>query len=199
MARQHLLYFIVGLQRKTAVILILLLSISSVLFFVTPLYGQSRKNVTAEELINLTNQSRADFNLAPLYQNFQLTQAAKNKANDLIKKNYFSHNSPDGKTFSQWVKEVDYQYAIVGENLAMGFSSSEAVVKAWLKSAQHRQNILNPRYNQIGIYVKKGKLEDQNTFVVVQYFGAPYPPIMILSENLLFYQRNNRQNYPVAV
>lgn len=201
LVRQNLLYFFIGLKIKTVVILILLLSISSVLFFVTPtpIFGQNQTTITSDDLINLTNQERAVFKMAPLYSNFQLTLAAKNKADDLIKKDYFSHNSPDGKKFSQWVKEVDYQYAIVGENLAMGFSSAEAVLAAWMKSEKHRQNILNPKYNQIGIYVRRGKLEGENTYVIVQYFGAPYPPVMILSENLLFYQKNNnRQNLSSA-
>ena len=48
----------------------------------------------------------------------------------MSKNQYFSHNSPDGKTPWQFIKKEEYNYIIAGENLALNFTSSEAVEKA---------------------------------------------------------------------
>lgn len=181
-----------GLQNKGGKIILTSLligaiSLAYVLFFVPSIYGQSDSKINTEELIYLTNQERSQFNLSSLSVNPLLTKAALYKAKDLLKNNYFNHNSPEGKKFSQWVKETDYQYTIVGENLAMGFSSSPAVIKAWMASDKHRENILHPKYKDIGLAVLKGKLEGITTYVIVQYFGATEN--LVLSELLLPYQQ----------
>jgi uncharacterized protein YkwD len=164
-----------------------LLSIIFMLFFAPSIQGKSAKaELNAAELINLTNQVRVENHLQSLSPNPLLTKAAHTKANDLFKNQYFSHNSPEGKKFSDWVKETDYNYIIVGENLATGFSSGEAVMAAWLGSDKHRENILQPRYREIGLAVVKGKFEGTETYMIVQYFGAT--DNLVLSENLLPYQ-----------
>ena len=69
----------------------------------------------------------------------------------------------------------------------MGFSSNEAIINAWMQSPKHRENILRPEYNDIGLAVLKGRLEGQITYVIVQYFGANNN--LRLSENLLPYAK----------
>ncbi len=129
-------------------------------------------SLDAEQLIDLTNQERLKHNLSPLFPNDVLTKAAANKAQDLLKGQYFSHNSPEGKKFSAWVKEVNYPYSIVGENLAEGFSSDQTIIKAWMDSPGHRDNILHPEYKEIGIAVLKGSFKGKETKMVVQIFGV---------------------------
>ncbi|PIT90488.1 MAG: hypothetical protein COU22_01840, partial [Candidatus Komeilibacteria bacterium CG10_big_fil_rev_8_21_14_0_10_41_13] len=171
-------------------ILVGILSISVMLFFVTPTYSKAPLEVASDRLIDLTNQERIKFGLQPLKASSVLNQAATNKAEDILNKQYFSHNSPDGKKFSQWVKDEGYSnYQIIGENLAMGFSSEEAVIKAWMNSQGHKDNILNPKYKDIGLAVIKGRLEGKNTYVIVQYFGATSN--IIISENLIPYQNES--------
>jgi len=164
-----------------------LLSVFFMLFFTPSIQGKSSTGeLKATQLINLTNQIRIENHLQSLSPSPLLEQAAYNKAGDLFKNQYFSHNSPDGKKFSDWVKETDYNYVIVGENLATGFSSAEAVMAAWLGSDKHRENILQPRYREIGLAAVKGKFEGAETYMIVQYFGATAN--LVLSENLLPYQ-----------
>jgi hypothetical protein len=47
------------------------------------------------------------------------------------------------------------------------------VLKAWIDSASHKENLLNPEYQEIGVAVKEGKFENENSIVVVQIFGDP--------------------------
>jgi len=169
------------------VVIVGAISLAFLLFFVPSIYGQADNLIKASELVSLTNQARVNYNLNNLTINPLLTKAAYAKAENLLKNDYFSHNSPDGKKFSAWVREADYTYTVVGENLAMGFSSNEAIINAWMQSPKHRENILRPEYNDIGLAVLKGRLEGQITYVIVQYFGANNN--LRLSENLLPYAK----------
>lgn len=163
--------------------IILLLSFS----VLTPFWkGSANQEVNSSGLIFLTNQARLKNNLPTLSVNYLLNEAANNKADAILKEQFFSHNLPKGGKFSNWVKAADYQYAIVGENLATGFGSNEEVINAWMNSPEHRKNILKAEYKEIGVAVIKGKLENKNTYVIVQYLGATAN--IIISENLLLYK-----------
>ena len=71
-------------------------------------------------------------------------------------------------------KRFGYEYVVVGENLALGnFGGDQDVVEAWMNSPGHRANILNPKYQEIGIAVGQGKFEGHNTWIAVQSFGLP--------------------------
>lgn len=129
--------------------------------------------ITPEILIKFTNKERAKNNLEPLSYSHILEKAAKNKADDLLGKQYFSHTSPDNKTFIKWIKEVNYDYIYAGENLAMDFISSEGVIKAWMESESHKKNILSPNYSEIAIALSKGNFEGRPTIIITQLFGRP--------------------------
>ena len=88
--------------------------------------------VTAGKIIDLTNQERMKYNLLELSANPALTQAAQQKAEAIFASQQFSHNF-GAKKFSQWIKEQGYQYAIVGENLAINFTASEPLLNAWAR------------------------------------------------------------------
>lgn len=129
--------------------------------------------VTKSVLINLLNRDRQYLGLPPLEENPELNEAAFLKANDLLEKDYFSHQSPEGVSPWYWLKKAGYDYEIAGENLAIGFLDSEEVYSAWLDSPSHRANLLNPRYKNIGLAVAKGDYQGNETTVVVQFFGTP--------------------------
>src|SRR3990167_2315391 len=129
-------------------------------------------DVNARELINLTNDYRKSLGLNELKPNARLTQAAVNKAQDLLTKQYFAHTSPANKKFSDWIKEVGYKYFYVGENLAIDFNNNQDLFQAWLNSPSHKENIIKPQYQEIGLAVLEGKYNNQTTVVVVQLFGS---------------------------
>lgn len=124
------------------------------------------------ELVRLTNSYRAGLGLRELMINPRLTQAAVNKAKDLLAGQYFSHSSPDGKKFSDWIKEVNYAYFYVGENLAIDFNSPREIFDAWLQSPKHRENIERPEFQEIGMADLRGRFDGRDTDVVVQLFGS---------------------------
>lgn len=129
-------------------------------------------NDSANQLIKMTNNYRQSLGLNELAINPRLTQAAVNKAKDLLSKQYFSHTSPAGRKFSDWVKDVNYAYFYVGENLAMDFSTPQEIFDAWLKSPKHRENIVRPEFQEIGIADLRGKFDNRETDIVVQLFGS---------------------------
>ena len=134
-------------------------------------------NISPGALISLANGSRADAGLSGLSQNSLLTQAARNKANDMIAKDYWAHTSPSGKQPWDFVTEVGYNYTHTGENLGYGFSTSSGTHNGWMNSSGHRANILNSNYKDIGIAVVNGSNYQggENTLVVAMY-GARYSP-----------------------
>lgn len=129
-------------------------------------------SITADNIVKLVNDARTGEGLKALQENSKLSKAAEEKAQDMIKNDYFAHNSPDNKTPWYWIEKVGYNYKYAGENLAMNFSSAEDEQKAWMKSESHRKNILNSNYQEIGVAVEEGKIDGQSTTVVVQMFGS---------------------------
>lgn len=124
-------------------------------------------------LADLTNQDRLASNVSKLTWNSNLEQAAKLKAEDMIKNAYFAHTSPSGVTPWHWLKVADYNFIYAGENLAVDFTESANVQKAWLNSPKHRENILNSNFTEIGIATADGFFEGKNTTFVVEFFGKP--------------------------
>jgi len=128
--------------------------------------------INKTSVIQLTNKVRIDAGLPILWSNFKLNLAAQNKANDMMTKGYWDHYH-NGKTPWDWMKEAGYEFNAAGENLAIDFVEVEPMMKAWMDSPTHRQNILNPNFREIGIGVAKGYFQDHETIIVVQMFGNP--------------------------
>ncbi len=129
-------------------------------------------DITRSALENFVNQTRESLGLNQLTDSAKLDQAARLKAEDMIKDQYFSHTSPTGISPWYWFKQAGYTYKYAGENLAVGFFESEEVFNAWLNSAGHRANIVNPNYTEIGTAVLDGFGQNGAT-IVVQEFGSP--------------------------
>lgn len=129
--------------------------------------------IASSVLIDLTNESRIQSNERPLIKNDKLALAAQLKGEDMVSKEYFSHNSPEGVTPWHWFKEAGYTFLYAGENLAINFTDSEEVEKAWLNSPKHRANILNGEFSEIGIATISGMYNNYPTIYIVQMFGTP--------------------------
>lgn len=128
-------------------------------------------NISTEELLRHTNQKRAENDLQPLQLDTDLSIAAKLKAEDMFAKNYWAHNAPDGVTPWYFIKKSGYEYKYAGENLARGFTQSLDIVDAWMASTSHRENMLSKNYEDVGFALMEGKLNGQETILVVEMFG----------------------------
>lgn len=128
--------------------------------------------ISPERIIELTNLERSKVGAPALGLNPLLSEAALRKAGDMFAFSYWAHNSPSGRDPWSFLKEVGYRYLYAGENLARDFASPEAVVGAWMASPTHRENLLNPKYQEIGLSVVDGTLNGAQTTLVVQLFGT---------------------------
>ena len=129
--------------------------------------------VVSSTLIELANVDRAANNLASLSVNPRLVAVAQAKANDMAAKSYFSHISPEGRDPWYWFKQEKYAFEYAGENLAVDFSDSMDVERAWMNSPTHRKNILDPHFTEIGIATAVGTYQGKSTIFVAQTFGKP--------------------------
>lgn len=109
------------------------------------------------EVVRLVNAERSMAGLAPLTQDWQLSRVARYKSQDMKDLGYFSHTSPTYGSPFEMMKSFGITYRTAGENIAKGYSTPEAVVKAWMNSPGHRANILNSSYTHLGVgYVAQG-------------------------------------------
>lgn len=130
-------------------------------------------SLTTDAIIEATNKERIEAGLMPLRSNVHLTQSATVKTNDMIARQYFEHDSPDGKAVSDLALDAGYDYVIVGENLARGnFDDATDLVTEWMNSPGHRANILSSKYQEMGAYVAQGTYDGRIVWFAVQHFGT---------------------------
>lgn len=176
------------LTRRYGILAVLFLvvgvQIGSALSNSTAVLG-SNDSITVDSLLQETNKQRVEQNLKPLKINKQLSEAASLKANDMFAKQYWAHTAPDGTEPWQWFKKASYNYNYAGENLAKNFVSSNAVTTAWMSSPEHRANILNSNYSEVGFAVASGELNGQETNLVVAMYGEPASSAIAGKNNLV--------------
>lgn len=137
------------------------------------LASESWQRKYVAKVLVMANKERARKNQQILVQDPLLQKAAQMKAEDMAKRGYFSHNTPDGKDPWYWLKINGVNYAAAGENLAMNFENASDVVPAWMDSPAHKENILNDKYLLTGIGVAKGKYKGKDTIFVAGFYSKP--------------------------
>ena len=165
--------FLVSNVLLYAVICLLIIKIISIAIFMNFPKNIFFADTTKSSLVNFVNRDRLSLGLLPLIENKKLDQAALLKAKDILEKDYFSHQSPEGTTPWYWFSKIGYNYKYAGENLAIGFLNSEDVYIAWVNSKSHKENIVNSNYQEVGTAVLIGEYKGNTTTVAVQLFGSP--------------------------
>lgn len=130
-----------------------------------------------QEMLDMINKEREKHGLSPLKFNPTLNDVSSDHSKEMIEKDYFSHNSYDGTSFWQRLKDSGYKTDTVAENIAMNLPFDvERAHEKLMASSGHRKNILNPDYNEIGIgiwvgdYTYNGK-SYSNVAMFTQDFG----------------------------
>lgn len=113
-------------------------------------------NQFALQVIQLTNNERRKNGLSPLKTDIPLSKVAQIKTNDMYSKHYFSHTSPTYGSPFDMMRDFGAAYRSAGENIAMGQTTAQQVVTAWMNSEGHRKNILNPNFTNIGVGYNAG-------------------------------------------
>lgn len=130
--------------------------------------------LTRAGVIKWTNVQREKYGLPLLKENKILDAMADKKVQDMFEKQYFAHKSPSGVGVDNLAEKFGYKFIAIGENLALGnFENDEILVQDWMNSPGHRANILNSRYQEIGIGVAKAVFEGKTAWLAVQHFGLP--------------------------
>lgn len=103
------------------------------------------------EILSLVNSERKKAGISPLIMDPALYRFAGQRTAEIVR--CYSHNRPDGRSFSSIFKDNDIRYFLYGENIAKGQVDPKAVMRDWMNSPGHRKNILNPEFKYIGIGV----------------------------------------------
>lgn len=130
-------------------------------------------HIDPQKVLSLTNQYRENNGLPALKYSPLLENAAKLKAEDMLSKHYFAHESFNGTGLDYWLKKSGYRFRVAGENLSSDFYTEEGVVNAWMRSEIHRENILDKDFTEIGLASLGGRITNADTVIVVQIFGDP--------------------------
>jgi hypothetical protein len=136
-------------------------------------------DIMTMKVLELTNQDRATNNVKALSLNPVLSASAKAKAENMIANNYFAHYSPTGVKPWDFINRNEYPYLIVGENLAMNFSTADSAQAALMQSPTHKKNILNENYTDIGIAVVSGEIDGKTTNILVELFATKKESIVV--------------------
>jgi len=132
-------------------------------------------------ILCLVNGERIDNSLPVLNHDSRLDQSATGMCKRMVAEQFFSHETPDGKTVVDRVEPTGYIPDsgdwVVGENLAWGsgaLSTPQAIVNGWMNSPGHRANILANDYKDIGLAACNGSPQAGHTggTVYVNNFGA---------------------------
>lgn len=175
----------------------------SIISFTKPGILGISANIDPHKLIELTNSERQKGSLLPLRENEALNKAAELKAKNMFQENYWSHFAPSGKTPWDFILGAGYKFTFAGENLAKNFYDSSNIISAWMASSTHKENLLNPRYHDIGIAVVDGVLNGQKTTLIVQMFGTTQTligePKVRVGDREITVTRNDYLNAPTLV
>lgn len=123
------------------------------------------------ELLKRHNRERAEAKLPPLALHPKLTAAAAVHARDMAAHGKMSHEGSDGSKAADRIKRQGYHYRRVGENVAYGQPSAEAVMRGWMNSPHHKENILGD-FKEMGAARVK---DDEKTPYWCVTFGLPWP------------------------
>ena len=104
-----------------------------------------------QQVVDLVNQERAAYGLAPLTLNTELCNGARLKSQDMLDNGYFSHYSPTYGDPFDMMDSMGIETWGAAENIARGQKTAEEVMNSWMNSPGHRANILSEEYSDIGV------------------------------------------------
>lgn len=127
--------------------------------YTEPVYEYVAPYVSDEayQVLALVNQARRENGLNELYMDYTLVEVANVRSEEATRN--WSHTRPDGSSYATVFTQYNV-FGTVGENLAYGQKTPEAVFNAWMNSPSHKDNILYAGFNRVGIsiYIYNGTI-----------------------------------------
>ncbi|MDR1538259.1 MAG: CAP domain-containing protein [Clostridiales bacterium] len=131
------------------------------------LSGGVQAGADEELLFRLVNEERVKGSLEPFEWDERLNKAAQTKLEDMLRENYFGHNSPNYGTPFSMLKQLGITYKTASENLSKD-KSVELGYEKMMGSLSHRANMMSMRFNKMGVAV--GEPDDGGKKAIVQIF-----------------------------
>jgi uncharacterized protein YkwD/uncharacterized membrane protein required for colicin V production len=108
-----------------------------------------------KRMLELVNQERAAAGLRPLAPDPELTEVARQHSTDMFTRGYFAHDTPEGLSPFDRMRQANVRFLTAGENLALAPTLGVAHT-GLMNSPGHRANILQPQFGRVGIGIMDG-------------------------------------------
>lgn len=134
-------------------------------------YGVANEALRAsfeKQMFYLVNATRVRNKLKPLSWNELAAETARNHSEDMAQQSYFAHESLDGRSPFDRMDDAKINYLYAGENLAMGQFNAIFAHEGLMNSFGHRKNVLNPKFNHLGVGVG---FQNNRPYFTQTYFG----------------------------
>jgi uncharacterized protein YkwD len=128
--------------------------------------GSGRRAV--EEMVALVNAHRRSVRCPELVWMQTVANAAQGHSEDMARRGYFDHRSPEGRGPTDRLTAAGVAYRAMGENIAQHPGTARDVLNGWLGSPGHRQNLERCTYSHHGIGLREGYW--------THLFVTPLPP-----------------------
>jgi uncharacterized protein YkwD len=109
------------------------------------------------EYEQLANAHRARVGCGPLRWDARTGAVAQAHADDMVRRDYFSHTNPEGQSPFDRLRAAGVTYTAAAENIAFGYPTAASVLQGWLNSDGHRRNLENCGYTHHGLGLNSGK------------------------------------------
>ena len=169
-----------SMRRGVAVSLILLASASYVALNKSAPADAIEAKDAAKQLFALTNLDRTSNGLPALARDNRLATVAVERSQDMITRDYFSHQiPPDGHTVVDTLESLGVPFRAAGENIAWNtatdFATVDAASQDFNNSPHHRENLLDRRWDRMGTGVAEGNGKKMYTVVFMASRPAGEP------------------------
>ena len=147
--------------------------------YTTP--SRTEASLLSARVLDLVNEVRARGTrcgervfapVPPVKPSATLAGVALGHASDMAQHDYFEHEDLRGHTPADRVRAVGYREKLVGENIAYGPQSTDEVVRGWLDSPGHCENIMDPRFAEMGVAFAAGQASKRGLYWV-QLLATP--------------------------
>jgi uncharacterized protein YkwD len=136
--------------------------------------GDVSLSADEKRMLDLHNKTRAEHGLPKFCVHPALQRAARAHSKEMIDKDYFKHNSASGQKFWHRLESFGYNWWTAGENILYdpgSQDSAESLFKVWMKSSDHRANILDKRFREIGVGASTGSYKGGRATMWTVHFG----------------------------
>jgi uncharacterized protein YkwD len=135
-----------GLRRVARLPLLAVLAAGALTLSGTPAFADE-----ADTVVALVNEEREAAGCSPVAVDDELTEAAQGHSRDQAERGEMGHEGSDGSRVGDRATEAGYRWSSVGENVASGTTSASRAMEMWMESSGHRENILNCKFQDIGV------------------------------------------------